>query len=237
MHILLVLQTAFSIWMLVHCIRTGREYYWWVIVMVPFGELVYFFAVYIDAPEFKGFKKKFFFRPAGLKELEYKAKTSPSVHNKMLLAQGLCEHGRYEEAIGLFNGILEVDRENKEALYGLGLSLIKTGNTEKAIPALEKLVALDMAHADFSPCADLATAYWDRGQKESAVELLQRLARKSERISHKTELARYLTRMERNADAREVLTEALDDYENSPAYLKRSDRGWAKEARSILRSL
>jgi hypothetical protein len=30
---------------------------------------------------------------------------------------------------------------------------------------------------------------------------------------------------------------ALDDYENSPAYLKRSDRRWAQEARSMLRSL
>jgi hypothetical protein len=69
------------------------------------------------------------------------------------------------------------------------------------------------------------------------VELLQRLVRRSERISHKTELGRYLTLMERNADAREVLTEALDDFDNSPAYLKRSDRRWAKEARAILRSL
>lgn len=235
--VLFILQTAFSILMLIHCIRTGREYYWWVIVMIPFGELVYFFAVFIDTPEFKRFKQKVFSRPAGLKELEYNAKTSPSVHNKMLLAQGLYDHRRYEEAAGLFSGVLEIDPENKDALYGLGLAQINSGRVEKAIPSLEKLVELDMAHSDFSPCADLATAYWECGRQESAVELLQRLARKSERISHKTELARYLTQLRRNADAREVLTEALDDYENSPAYLKRSDRRWAKEARAILRSL
>jgi hypothetical protein len=205
--------------------------------MIPFGELVYFFAVYVDSPEFRGFKKKFLSRPAGLRELEYNAKTSPSVHNKMLLAQGLSEHGRYQEAIGLFIGILDVDPDNKDALYGLGLAQIKAGDTEAAIQPLEKLVELDMAHADFTPCGELASAYWECGKKESAVELLQKLARKSERISHKTELARYLTRMERSADARQLLNEALDDYENGPAYLKRSDRRWAKEARSLLRSL
>jgi hypothetical protein len=229
-HILFILQTVFSILMLIHCIRTGREYYWWVIVMIPFGELVYFFAVFIDTPEFKRFKKKMFSRPAGLKELEYNAKTSPSVHNKMLLAMGLYDHGRCEEAIGLFNGILEVDPENKDALYALGLSQLKIGCSDKAIPALEKLVELDMAHADFSPCADLANAYWECGKQKSAVELLQRLVRKSERISHKTELGRYLTLMERNADGPRKPGQSYGRFERIPC---RSKNSWPKWKASV----
>lgn len=48
------LQTAFSIWMLLDAIKRRSEFYWYVIIAVPFGELVYFFMIKIH--DFKGSK-------------------------------------------------------------------------------------------------------------------------------------------------------------------------------------
>ena len=40
MHVFLVLETAFMIWMLVDAINRRAEYYWYIIIFVPFGEWV-----------------------------------------------------------------------------------------------------------------------------------------------------------------------------------------------------
>jgi hypothetical protein len=235
--ILIALQTIFSILMLIHCIRTGREIYWWVIVMLPFGELVYFFAVFIDTPEFRNFKKRTFSRPPDLKQLEYAARTSPSVHNQMQLARAMCARGQHDEATAIFSEVLEHDEDNKEALYGLARCEIERGRNEQALPILEKLVTVDMAHSDYSACEDLAATQWACDQPEAAIQTLRELARKSQRFTHKTTLAQYLSLTDQGAEAREVLTAALEDHANSPAYLKRTERRWAKQARALLRTL
>ena len=46
MPILLALQTLFSLYMLYDAIKRGRQQYWYFVVMMPFGEIVYFFAIY-----------------------------------------------------------------------------------------------------------------------------------------------------------------------------------------------
>ena len=45
MPILVALQTLFSLCMLIHAIQRDADRMWWLIVMVPFGEVAYFFAV------------------------------------------------------------------------------------------------------------------------------------------------------------------------------------------------
>ena len=47
MHVFLILSYAFSIWMVVDAFKRGSEHYWYLIILFPFGEWVYFFLVKI----------------------------------------------------------------------------------------------------------------------------------------------------------------------------------------------
>ena len=55
MHVLLLLATAFTIWMLVDAIQRSAEFYWYlIIIFVPFGTWVYFFMVKMHDFQFVG---------------------------------------------------------------------------------------------------------------------------------------------------------------------------------------
>ena len=58
MHIVfLVFSYAFSIWMLIDASKRGARHWWIIIILVPFGEFIYFFMVKIK--DFKGaFQKR-----------------------------------------------------------------------------------------------------------------------------------------------------------------------------------
>ncbi len=57
MHIVfLVFSYAFSIWMLVDASKRGARHWWMIIILVPFGEFIYFFTVKIK--DFKGVFQK-----------------------------------------------------------------------------------------------------------------------------------------------------------------------------------
>jgi len=54
--VLFALQSAFSLWMLVDALQRRQERYWYFVVLMPFGELVYFFVVKIHDPDMRWLK-------------------------------------------------------------------------------------------------------------------------------------------------------------------------------------
>lgn len=237
MHFFFLLQTAFSLWMLVDAVQRGARYYWLWIIMMPFGELAYFLAVKIHDPPFRRLKQRYAERPATLKELRYAASRSPSIQNRLLLAQALHDKQEYSEAAELFREIIASDCAEKRALYGLGRCLLETKQTREAVEAMQDLVQRDFEYEDFQPVECLAQLYWESGEREKAVELMRKTVRKSQRLRHILQLAHYLRHEEQHGSAREMLREALEDHENAPKYVRRAERAWAKKARSILREL
>lgn len=237
MQLLFLLQTAFTIWMLVDAVRRGSPFYWYIIIMFPFGEWVYFFAVKIHDPQFKKFTSNLFTKRAGLKQLRYNAQMTPSVQNKLLLAQALHDHRDYSEAITLFEEILQRDKAYKEALYGLAQCRIQRGEKDLAIKAFGRLADLDITFADYSASIELATLLWRSGEKQASMELLEKIVTKSMRMSHMIDLAKCYSLLDRKEDARDLLQQALEDYENSPTYVKRNDQKFVKVAKSLLSKL
>ena len=134
LRLLLLLQSAFSVWMLVDAIgRPGIPRYWYWVVLMPFGEWFYFFKYKIHDPEFAWMKTPFgslLDRPLSIKELRHNAEETPSLANKVSLAQALHDAEEYEEACKLFEGALEMDSKLCDALYGLGVSRIGLGDDE-----------------------------------------------------------------------------------------------------------
>ena len=239
--VLFLLQSAFSLWMLVDAIgRPGISRYWYWVVLLPFGEWFYFFKFKIHDPEFRWLKAPFrslFDKPVSLRELRFHAEQTPSIQNKVRLAQALHDGGELRESAELFEEVLRADASRPDALYGLGVCRIGLGDCASAAEPLAKLIELEPAHEEYDGWAKLAHALWEAGRRDETLSVLARLVRMSPRLSHRIAYAYYLRLAEHRDLAQEQLATALQELEYAPKYLKRSQRALAKRAREMLHEL
>jgi len=240
-----IAAAAFSIWMLVDAVRRRAEPWWFVVILMfmplglllPLGALVYFMAVKSRDYDFGRFRALAGDRRSSIGELSYRAQETPSVANKLAYAEALQVAARYGEASDEYRDVLRRDPTNRHALHGVGCCLLGLGKPEAACEALQKLLEADNAWADFGAALDYADALWQAGRQDDAIELLRGLVAVSNRINHRVALAHYLIQAERAGPARDVLDQALRDYEHSPTFVKRRDRKWAERAEKMLRDL
>lgn len=237
LRILYFASIALVIWMTVDAVRRRAEFYWYLIILfVPFGGVIYFFMVKIHDYDLRRLLPST--RPAlALPDLQRKALETPSITNKLALADGLEEAERYDEAARLFSEALSRDEDNLRALHGLARCRMGTGQFDEACQHLEKLLGVDNAFRDYSAALDYAEALWQSGRKDDTIDLLEGLVSVSSRVNHRVALAHYQMRADRTAEARDVLDRALKEYEGSPEYVKRRDRKWANKARDMLAKL
>lgn len=239
--ILFALQSAFSLWMLIDAFgRRGIPRYWYFIVLMPFGEIFYFFKYKIHDPDFSWLRAPFanlLIRPVSIEELRFNLEQTPSVANKVALAQALYDKDEYQEAVSLFSEAFERDESSSEILYGLGVSHMGAKAFDKAVEPLSKLVEIDPKYAEYDGWAKLALALWEAGQRQQAVDVLARLVQLSPRIQHRMFYAYYLGSQNEREKAKEQLDVALQEFEYSPGYLKRRNRPLFKQAKDMLQQL
>jgi len=237
MHILFALQSAFSLWMLVDAARRGAGYVWYMIIMMPFGEIAYFLAIKIHDPEFAAFRLGRSSKLPSLDQLRFNAEYTPSFENRLMLAQGLHDVDRHVEAAELFQQLLDAEPEDKATLYGLGCSLLGAGRTTAAIEALEALAELDFKYAGYAAGSMLAEIHWREERRQESLALKEAIANASRSLAHRTELARSLAEVGREPEARALIERSLNEYANSPGYVQKSDMQHARVARRVLKSL
>ncbi len=76
---------------------------------------------------------------------DYRAEAAASPSNAQAQANlgwGYYAKGKYDEAVAQFNKALQVDRDNFDAAYGLGLALRKIDKKDEALSALEHALTL-----------------------------------------------------------------------------------------------
>ncbi len=234
------MQTGFSLWLVVDAIRRGAAYYWYPIIMMPFGEWVYFFTIKIHDPEFdwaRELYRKLTTKKVTLAERRHRAEQSPSFTHKIELAQALHDAGAHGEATEIFAQALEMDADSREALYGLALARSALGDYQEAIRHLSSVIELDPSFHDYAAYSDLAHALVQSGRLSEVHELLDGLVTKSPRFAHRVLHAHYLLADEMKAEAREQLEAGLREYDHAPKYVKRKNRAWAQRAKRMLRQL
>ena len=235
MHFLFLLQSAFSLWMLYDASQRRVASHWYFIILMPFGEIVYFFAVKAKAdPKMRDFVRKLSERPDSLEDLQAQVAALPSHVNRVRLAQGMHDAGRMVEAADLFRQILERDTDDKEALYGLARSCIGARDDAGAIDALEKLVQVDSAFKDFAPGAELAALLWRKDRHDEALAMMKKVSRRSRRFEHEVQYAMFLIESGSKDEAKELLQSGLDHYASGPSFAKKQDAVWAKRASVLL---
>ncbi|HEX2676601.1 MAG TPA: tetratricopeptide repeat protein [Polyangiales bacterium] len=238
--VLYALQSMFSLWMMVDAMQRGAARYWYPMVWLPGGPLVYFFMVKIHDREFRGILKlweKLTKPKVTLEQLRFQAVETPSFGNKLLLAQGLFDAQLYSEAAPVFAGLLAEDDEHKGALYGLALCRIELKEYEPAIEALRLLVEIKPSFHDYDGWARLAYALRQSDQFDAALEVLATLVRKAPRVPHRVLYARYLREAQQLEEARKQIELALQAHKYAPRFQKRQDAAAARAGKAMLDEL
>src|SRR5262249_51783985 len=118
---------------IVHAIRTGVAGWWFfVIVFVPFGELVYFGMLF--APSGGGVATRVVMKKdrRPIREVRYAYEQNPSVQNEVALADRLAEERELAEAAELYATALRRDGGYLRAHYGLAACRSEAGDAAGA---------------------------------------------------------------------------------------------------------
>jgi hypothetical protein len=234
-HVLGFLQTAFMIWMLVDAVKRRVEFYWYIIIFFPFGEWVYFFAVKIH--DFRQVRFRLAERAPSLRKLRFEAKQTPSINNKLALADGLYDSGEHAEAVELFGEVLRQDETNRGALHGSGLCKLRLEDYAGAAADLRRVVEQQPSFRDYRPWLDLAETLWLDDRRDEAIEALRGLLKNSPRMDHRVALAQRLLEAGEYAEARELLEQVVEESEHAPHHQRRLMRQAIRTARRLLKEV
>lgn len=234
-----VCAAVFKAWMVVDAVRRRVPVLWYVILAVPFGDIVYFFAVKL---------RDFGVRPAEPSgdsaaparktalELEREVELSASYQNRVNAGFALLEEREPRRALRHFEAALRTHPREREALYGLGLARLGSEDLDGAVEALSRLVERSFAYEDYNAALALAEAHFRAARPHEAFEVVTAVMADSGSLAHRIALARYQLRAERKADAEATLRAALADFAAQPEDERRKNGATATEARRLLRA-
>lgn len=234
---LVYLLIAFKIWMLLDAFRRRVHVLWFVIVLAPFGDIVYFFAIKLRDFQARSAKPVPGERERALISLEQAASETPSFTNRVRLAWALLEDGHPKRASGFFEQAERTHRGDKEALFGLGLAQLEAGESEASVSTLTPLIERCLDYEQFAAALALAEALYRSGCKQSTIALLREVSERSRRLEHRLVLARYQLRGDDKAEARDTLQAALGEFDHQPEPVRMRNGAAATEARRLLRML
>ena len=229
---------GFKLWMLVDAYQRRAETYWlWIILGVPGGAVLYLVMVRLRDRDARVVGQKilrFLARPTPLAELELRYRESPSVANRLILAQGLGDAGSYEQAEQHFAAVLETRPKEADALFGLGVCRLEQGNADGAVEPLSQVIVEAPLYREFAAYPELSSAFVKSGRADLARELLVELVKKHPRLPNVVLFSKHLLRVGEIETAHEQLRLGLRDYKRSPRHVRRLHRRAAAEAKALL---
>jgi tetratricopeptide (TPR) repeat protein len=228
---------AFKLWMLVDALRRRVHALWYLVVMLPAGDFVYFFAVKLRDYNVHPHAPPEPDQEPSLESLRALVDDSPSFYNRVRLAWAFYDADQPASARDCFEAALRSHPLDREARYGLGLCLLDQGKLREAADALGMLVEKSFAHDDYRAAEALAEALHRGEQNEEACEVLASIVRATRRIEHRIAHAKLLIRCERRDAAADVLAHAISQFEAEPESDRRHQGAHATEARRLLRTL
>jgi Tetratricopeptide repeat len=148
----LVLQGAFTLWMLVDAFRRGEGYWPWIILFGPgLGAWGYFLVVML--PRWtggRGWSLPTFRRGPSLDELRFRAEHSPTVASHLDLAERLTNRDEFAEAMPHLDEVLAREPDHCRALFLLAKCHAGLGQLDKAIPCLEKITSRERYWSNYA---------------------------------------------------------------------------------------
>jgi hypothetical protein len=226
---------------LIHAGRTGRPYFWFMIILfVPGLGVLAYLAVEVIPGLLRGRAAARLSQTVSASvdpTRQYRAlaravETVPSVANFRALAEECVRLGRYDEAIELYKSALTgMHKTEPGAMLGLAMAEFQKGDAGAAGATLDRLFA---ANPDFSSAeADLLTAriLEARGRLPEALNAYERLCATYPGEEAKGRMALLLERTGAEQRARAIFAEIRKSVERGPAFYRRAQREWYEIAR------
>ncbi len=232
--------SLFKIWMIIDAIgRRGccNNQWYFIIIFVPFGEWIYFFAVKIHDPQWRRLSLRFRSNRSSLDKLRYDAEHCASHTNRLRYAQGLFDSRREAEALQVVESLLTSDPREKEARYVKARCLLQLDRASEGTVILEELVTQDLHFHNHEPVMVLADTYSRLERHDDAIRVLERLVRSNNRVKYALALGRELAYAHRFEDAKSIVEKSIEDAKFAPSFVRRQDRKDFREAESLLRRL
>jgi hypothetical protein len=221
-----------------HAMRAGVAHVWfWVIVFVPFGELIYFGMLLLPdggrvATRIVAKKDR---RP--LRHFRYAYEQNPSLQNEVALADRLTDEGEFAEAAELYAQALRRDAAYLRAHYGLALCRGQAREHASALEHWRVVVEANRCYEDYSAWLGLIRELRALGRIEEALAELDKLVAASPRLAHVVEQCSALADAGQAGEAREQLERALEDHDHAPRHVRRASRAAARKAKELLGQL
>jgi len=233
--IFVLLQVLFSLVMAKDAWQRRCRWHWYLIIALPFGELYYFFRLFLRAPEFRSYRTSGN-KPA--KQLEHAKRDfnlSASLHNRRSLAEALLAKGAPGEALNLLQPFEHQHGDDLAFRFLLGRAYLALGESGAAIEIFQKIVAANPKAFDFAVWLYLVAAFAQHGQLDRALESMAKLQTDYPRLKHQLTMAAYLARSGQVEKARDQLKEAIATYDAFPEFLHWEHGFWVGEAKRMLR--
>src|SRR4051812_34491224 len=230
----------FNLWMFVDAIRQ-REYMWAVFIFIfpLINAILYYFLVYrvsrpLNAPTFElpgaGQRRR-------IKELQAQIYHLDKAHHHSQLADVYFAQGKLADAEKEYLLALERDSEDVETIAHYGQCLLRLGRPKEARPVLEKVIRENADHEYGTTLMMYAETLGAVGEKDAAIQTWRRVLENHGYAQAKVNLAKLLIDQGEKESARRELQEVIADAGHGPAFQRKREKGWSKEAAKLLKTI
>lgn len=235
----LLLMTAFQIWMLVHALR-NREWGWalFIFVFSAFSALWYYLAVYRTAPGgMSGFELPGAHDRRRIKELQSQIHHLDKPHHYLALGDIYFQQGKLAQADTCYRAALERDPQDIDTRAHLGQCLLRQKKPAEARPLLESVCAENPKHDYGHSLMALAETLGALGETDPAIAVWRRVTDNHSYARARVQLAELYRAKQQPDLARGLLQEVLTDAPHGPAFERKRERVWVRRAKKLMRQV
>lgn len=243
MPLLATLEILIQIYFAVHAVKTGRDRYWlYILILFPgVGCLVYFFAEYLPElmqnPKIRKEVGKIFTPKKQLKQLEEQFEMTPSIKNRLILAEGYVNAKLFDKAIDAYQQCLKDVREDDAIiLEGLSCAYFFKGDFENAKQYLGKLLKTRSNRKGDEFDLLYARTLEELGDVEGAIKEYSEFIRIFTGEEARCRYALLLIKVGRAKEAEDLFNEVLRNARLSPKFYVREQKQWIDIAKKQIKS-
>jgi hypothetical protein len=233
-----LLVFAFQVWMFIDAIRR-REWLWAVFIFFfsIISALLYFFLVYrasgaVSAT--RGFELPGAHDRRRIKELQAQIHHLDKAHHHSQLGDIYFQQGKLDLAEASYRAALERDPQDIDTRAHLGQCLLRLKRPAEARPLLEGVVNENSRHEYGYSLMAYAETLTALGELDAALSIWKQVTEQHSYPRAKVQLAELYLAKNQPELARAELQDAISDDAHAPAFQRRRDRVWIRQAKSLL---
>lgn len=241
-----LISLALLVLCVVHMIRTGNVFPWiYVVVFLPsVGPLIYFFMVIVPgllrsrgAHRIGSGLARAVDPNKGYREAVRAADVVGSIDSKRALAEHYVQRGRTDEAIEIYQSMLQGQFKNDPVLLlGLARAQFQKGDGAGAQATLDALQAADPKFVSEEAHMIYARSLELQGKNEDAVAEYEKLARYASGEEARARYAMCLDKLGRREEARALYAQIAKNLDNGTRRYRSDQAEWGNIAKAALKS-